>query len=354
MGMAASQARYLALSARKTNVEYEGQQINQQRVNLSNQSADLFNQMMTMSVPTCPDSNDYTTLQYSWSDGINDSVISDYYQIGTPNEDYNYVVTSYHYDKVYTGSMKKMNSPEIQGSKTNHFTKNADKNYTVNQLTYHKESQTGAGDDSYTLSVERNGVQSTKTFKRAEQTTNKDTVEEIDALWNRTASTSAGVSYTVPKTATDPEELVIKGDVTIPNPDFDPTQPEDPHANPKTTTIAATDSKVDDPDNAGQKIQGVTFKKIDPTDENDAQISELLRKSYGGTYDSSKSYYYTVSQNGAGEDVYNFVCGDDVKNAEGSQGEAAKVQVRTGDSTVYYTDGTSYSTNPKRYENIIR
>ena len=344
MGMAASQARYLALSARKTNVEYEGQQINQQRVNLSNQSADLFNQMMTMSVPTCPDSNDYTTLQYSWSDGINDSVISDYYQIGTPNEDYNYVVTSYHYDKVYTGSMKKMNSPEIQGSKTNHFTKNTDKNYTVNQLTYHKESLPGAGDDSYTLSVERNGVQSTKTFKRAEQTTNKDTVEEIDALWNRTASTSAGVSYTVPKTATDPEELVIKGDVTIPNPDFDPTQPEDQNTNPKTTTIAATDSKVDDPDNAGQKIQGVTFKKIDPTDENDAQISKLLRKSYGGTYDPSKSYYYTVSKNAAGKNVYNFVCGDDVKNAEGSQGEAAKVQVRTGDSTVYYTDGTSYLT----------
>ncbi len=28
MGMAASQARYLALTARKTNTEYEGQQIN--------------------------------------------------------------------------------------------------------------------------------------------------------------------------------------------------------------------------------------------------------------------------------------------------------------------------------------
>ena len=48
MGLAASQARYLSLSARKTNVEYEGQQINQQRLALSNQSADLFNQMLTM------------------------------------------------------------------------------------------------------------------------------------------------------------------------------------------------------------------------------------------------------------------------------------------------------------------
>ena len=36
MGMSASQARFLSLTARKTNVEYEGQQINQQRTTLSN------------------------------------------------------------------------------------------------------------------------------------------------------------------------------------------------------------------------------------------------------------------------------------------------------------------------------
>ena len=35
MGMAASQARYLGLTARKTNVEYEGQQINQARTALA-------------------------------------------------------------------------------------------------------------------------------------------------------------------------------------------------------------------------------------------------------------------------------------------------------------------------------
>ena len=75
MGMAASQARYLSLSARKTNVEYEGQQINQQRLVLSNQSADLFNQMLTMSVPMPPSSSDFTKLQYSWTDGNTASVI---------------------------------------------------------------------------------------------------------------------------------------------------------------------------------------------------------------------------------------------------------------------------------------
>ena len=111
MGLAASQARYLALSARKTNVEYEGQQINQQRLVLSNQSADLFNQMLTMSVPVCPDSSNYSKLQYTWNDGINTSVLEDYYRLSTPNSDYNYVVTSYHYEKIYTGQRKNLNDP---------------------------------------------------------------------------------------------------------------------------------------------------------------------------------------------------------------------------------------------------
>ena len=75
MGMAASQARYIALTARKSNVEYEGQQINQSRLMLANQSADLFNQMLGMSVPTAPSSTDFSKLQYSYSDGVNTSVI---------------------------------------------------------------------------------------------------------------------------------------------------------------------------------------------------------------------------------------------------------------------------------------
>ena len=41
MGMAASQARYLGLQARKTNTEYEGQHVNQQRTALANQSAEI-------------------------------------------------------------------------------------------------------------------------------------------------------------------------------------------------------------------------------------------------------------------------------------------------------------------------
>lgn len=66
MGLAASQARFLNLTARKTNIEYEGQQINQQRTTLSNQSANLYNQMLTLKVPTQPSIDSFTKLQYTF------------------------------------------------------------------------------------------------------------------------------------------------------------------------------------------------------------------------------------------------------------------------------------------------
>ncbi len=69
MGMAASQARFLGLTARKTNVEYEGQQINQQRTALSNQSASYYTNLLGMNVPKPPSVQDYTKTIYSFTDG---------------------------------------------------------------------------------------------------------------------------------------------------------------------------------------------------------------------------------------------------------------------------------------------
>ncbi len=342
MGMAASQARYLSLSARKTNTEYEGQQLNQQRLNLANQSADLFNQMLTMSVPTCPDSNDFTTLQYAWSDGINDEVISDYYQIATPNEEFNYVVTSYHYENVYTGQSKKMNAPEIQATHTNHFTTKPDKTYYVNQSTYHKESQPGAGDDSYTLVVERNGITSTHVFKRANTQNDVDAVEEIDALTGRTTQALAGDKATKHIKGADDgaggtyatNEWVFQDaiKVQVPNKAFDPEQPVSDTNKPMVeATIAAN----------------TAFKQVDFDDETQRAIIEQLLSSYGAKYDPAKTYYYVDTgvdsgmKDAAGNAInyYSFICGEDMDDAVGSQGDVAKVEVRSGDKTVYYTDG---------------
>lgn len=67
MGMAASQARFLGLTARKSNTEYEGQQVNQQRTALANESASLYNQLTNLSVPTPPDITNYYSTEYSFN-----------------------------------------------------------------------------------------------------------------------------------------------------------------------------------------------------------------------------------------------------------------------------------------------
>ena len=75
MGMAASQARWISLAARKTNVEYEGQQINQARTALANQSAELWNKLYKMDVPTPPSTTDFTKTVYSFTSGTNENKV---------------------------------------------------------------------------------------------------------------------------------------------------------------------------------------------------------------------------------------------------------------------------------------
>ena len=69
MGMSASQARFLSLTARKNNVEFEGQQINQQRTTLSNESATYYSMLCNMEVPVPPSIDDYTKVTYTFNDG---------------------------------------------------------------------------------------------------------------------------------------------------------------------------------------------------------------------------------------------------------------------------------------------
>ena len=69
MGMSASQARLLALTERMNDIEYQGQQINQQRTTLSNQINALYNTLLAMDVPTPPSTNDYQKVVYSGNVG---------------------------------------------------------------------------------------------------------------------------------------------------------------------------------------------------------------------------------------------------------------------------------------------
>ena len=117
MGMAASQARYLGLAARKTNCEYQGQQINQARTALANQSAELWNQMLGLSVPTVPDQTNYTKTQYSFTDGQNAYEVID--MVPSDEEDgYNYTVKYRYYEDTVNGMEVANTNPQVRADVT--------------------------------------------------------------------------------------------------------------------------------------------------------------------------------------------------------------------------------------------
>lgn len=113
MGMAASQARYLGLTARKTNVEYEGQQINQARTALANQSANTFNDLLALEVPTAPSTQDYTELKYTYTDGTEAEEISSMTELQNDPDGYNYLVTHFHFAEIYQGVENKLANPQV-------------------------------------------------------------------------------------------------------------------------------------------------------------------------------------------------------------------------------------------------
>lgn len=67
MGMSASQMRYCMLAGKKSDVEFQGQQINQQRTTLATETSAYNNQLLNLNVPTPPSSDDYTKTSYSFS-----------------------------------------------------------------------------------------------------------------------------------------------------------------------------------------------------------------------------------------------------------------------------------------------
>ena len=67
MGMSATQARLLQLTSELNDLEYQGQQINMARSQLSSQSATYYNQLLNMEVPTAPNKTDFTNTVYTYS-----------------------------------------------------------------------------------------------------------------------------------------------------------------------------------------------------------------------------------------------------------------------------------------------
>ena len=145
MGMAASQARFLGLTARKTNVEYEGQQVNQQRTALANQSAGLFNQMLTLQVPVPPSATDYYNMRYSYQQNGQTYEITNYTASATTTGAYDVTVRTA-YDVVnYTNVILNENT-QTQVTQTLYSKKDA----TTGNTTY--SMKFGSSGTEYALS----------------------------------------------------------------------------------------------------------------------------------------------------------------------------------------------------------
>lgn len=117
MGMAASQARWISLAARKSNVEYEGQQINQARLALANQSAELWNQLYTMDVPSPPSTTDFSKTEYVFSDGDSGQTITSLRTADYTDDDgihYNTYVTYQSKITEYKGIRNTNSNPQVQ------------------------------------------------------------------------------------------------------------------------------------------------------------------------------------------------------------------------------------------------
>ena len=93
MGLSASQARLLSLTARQSNLEYEGQQINQQRTSLSNESSNYYNSLLEMDVPVPPSSNDYTKIVYTFTIGGNKATVKESLPQKDANTNTTYLIT---------------------------------------------------------------------------------------------------------------------------------------------------------------------------------------------------------------------------------------------------------------------
>jgi hypothetical protein len=78
MGLAASQARFLGITARKSNIEYEGQQVNQQRTALAEEVNALYSKLLSLDLPTAPDTTEYYETNYSFSISNTDNSNGDY------------------------------------------------------------------------------------------------------------------------------------------------------------------------------------------------------------------------------------------------------------------------------------
>ena len=335
MGMAASQARYLALVARKSNCEYEGQQINQARLNLSNQTANLFNQMLGLNVPTPPSTQDFTKVQYSFSDGVNNVTMDSWQQLGKSDENYNYVVTYHYNSNVYTGSQKKMNDPQVQftttGTNTDLATlKAATTRYTSGATAYSKIQEDYEKLKSNLEAAKKVKTEADTAYNTALEAKNKAETARAEALekytkaQQDTANYKAGNDYT---TITAQYKAAQDAVTEAENNAKDITK----YQNGNTKGHGGTSGTIETDGNS-YKIEGKTYKPYNDLTGTDltavqASLAKLQEEgALSSTFDSSNIYYDSTNKN--------FIFKDDINKALASSTADVNIPLYlTGDST---------------------
>ena len=335
MGMAASQARYLALVARKSNCEYEGQQINQARTVLSNQTANLFNQMLGLNVPVPPSTQDYTKVQYSFSDGVNNVTMDSWQQLGKSDENYNYVVTYHYNSNVYTGSQKKMNDPQVQftttGTNTDLATlKAATTRYTSGATAYSKIQEDYEKLKSNLESAQKAKTEADTAYKTALEAKTKaekargEALEKYTKAQQDTANYKAGNDYT---TITAQYKAAQDAVTEAENNAKDITK----YQNGNTKGHGGTSGTIETDGNS-YKIEGKTYKPYNDLTGTDltavqASLAKLQEEgALSSTFDSSNIYYDSTNKN--------FIFKDDINKALASSTADVNIPLYlTGDST---------------------
>lgn len=332
MGMAASQARYLALVARKSNCEYEGQQINQARTVLSNQTANLFNQMLGLNVPVPPSTQDYTKVQYSFSDGVNNVTMDSWQQLGKSDENYNYVVTYHYNSNVYTGSQKKMNDPQVQFTTTGTNTDLATLKAATTRYTSGANAYSKIQEDYEKLKSNLEAAKKVKTeadtayntaleAKNKAETARAEALEKYTKAQQDTANYKAGNDYT---TITAQYKAAQDAVTAAENNAKDITKYQNGNTKGHNGTITLSgnsyviDSKTYKPYN---ELTGTDLTAVQ------ASLAKLQEEgALSSTFDSSNVYYDSTNKN--------FIFKDDINKALASSTADVDIPLYlTGDST---------------------
>ena len=173
MGLAASQARFLGITARKSNIEYEGQQVNQQRTALAEEVNALYSKLLALDVPVAPDTTEFYETSYSFE------------VTNTSGEDGEYIIKSYYQnaDGTYTVNTERSYQKEVAvGS-------------VQSNATYPITSSTDdAGNTVYSIGgVKESPIQLTKLDP--EDTFTKDMIAKINAAYPNKAIADGNTLY---------------------------------------------------------------------------------------------------------------------------------------------------------------